>query len=395
MSRTFSVETVKPASICQRTVRLEEAMTQLVGTPIESVGGSDSQVIARPLHGFVMAATTAFNDHHPLVLTPDAVWLCIAQGFATHLRQNAETLRERIVTFSGRKEIKIQRDDFLKGRAENPWTEAFSGFSDAVATYVPNERKLVVCDFSTTGPAERAASEITLLDSMQEYFEYRCVTMCGIPEITLAGTKEDWLQVQKRAEQLSPYDLGWWLDALRPVLNQFVSAFDGREDRDFWKSFVKVNGMSGGPYLTGWINVLLPFLEEEPLKPNPHSTSWRDGLHRDFGGGPTYSQLPLGLSRAPFEWVVLSQKYCMDLLGGFVGVAQDSQSLALSPAIGWAVRDHVPGPVHRGKPSHPKETDPITHATKDVNFQRRTEPKSQSVLTKAWRKLSGAIKGSE
>lgn len=350
MSRTLLVDQVKQSSTGLKSVGLGEAMAQLVGTQVEAAGGRASHVIPSARHGFVMAAITAFNGHYPLVLSPDAVWLCIAQGFATQVRQNAEALRHRIIQFTEKKEIKIRRDDFQKGRAENPWPEVFAAFSEAIAAYAPNESKLVLCDFSTTGLAERAASDITLLDSMQEYFEYRCTTLCGIPEITLTGTSEDWIQIQRRAEQLAKYDLGWWLEALRPVLAQIVAAAEGRVDRDFWRSFVKVNSMSGGPYLTGWVNVLLPFLDDKTLKRNPYVSEWRNGLSDMWSGGPAYSQLPLGLARAPFEWVVLSQKYPMELLGGFVGVAQDSQSLALSPSIGWAVRDHVPGPVIRRKP---------------------------------------------
>lgn len=49
--------------------------------------------------------------------------------------------------------------------------------------------------------------------------------------------------------------------------------------------------------------------------------------------------LPLGLSQVPCEWTVFEKVYPMELLGGFVGVAQEPESLALRPAIGWAVRE--------------------------------------------------------
>jgi hypothetical protein len=45
------------------------------------------------------------------------------------------------------------------------------------------------------------------------------------------------------------------------------------------------------------------------------------------------------LSKSPFRWLYLDKTFDMDFLGGFVGVAQDPETLALRPEIGWAVRE--------------------------------------------------------
>jgi len=63
---------------------------------------------------------------------------------------------------------------------------------------------------------------------------------------------------------------------------------------------------------------------------------------RAFVAGPTIESFPGGLSKAPFRWNYLDRGYDMELLGGFVGVAQDSVTLTLRPEIGWAVRE-TPG----------------------------------------------------
>eukprot|EP01050_Picozoa_sp_SAG11_P018076 SAG11_NODE_2680_length_3104_cov_1.455241_2_plen_105_part_00 len=38
---------------------------------------------------FAKAVHAAFYGHHPLVLSPDVIWLTIAQGLANHVDQNA------------------------------------------------------------------------------------------------------------------------------------------------------------------------------------------------------------------------------------------------------------------------------------------------------------------
>ena len=55
--------------------------------------------------------------------------------------------------------------------------------------------------------------------------------------------------------------------------------------------------------------------------------------------GPTLEAFPGGLSKAPFRWEYLGRPFDMEFLAGFVGVAQDPETLALRPEIGWAVRE--------------------------------------------------------
>ena len=55
--------------------------------------------------------------------------------------------------------------------------------------------------------------------------------------------------------------------------------------------------------------------------------------------GPRLADLPSGLSKAPFRWNYLDRSFDMEFLGGFVGVAQDQETLTLRPEIGWAVRE--------------------------------------------------------
>ena len=45
------------------------------------------------------------------------------------------------------------------------------------------------------------------------------------------------------------------------------------------------------------------------------------------------------MSKAPFLWHYLERSFDMEFLGGFVGVAQDQETLTLRLEIGWAVRE--------------------------------------------------------
>src|SRR5512138_81120 len=69
------------------------------------VGGDPALPILVPngVHPLLGAVGRAFAEHRPLVLSPDAVWLTIAQGVATHVRLHAEELRPRLVGHQGRR----------------------------------------------------------------------------------------------------------------------------------------------------------------------------------------------------------------------------------------------------------------------------------------------------
>ncbi len=125
-------------------------------------------------------------------------------------------------------------------------------------------------------------------------------------------------------------------------------------EETFWRSLYKLNDQSGGPKITGWITSFFPYLKdyETGRAENPVEELFKGGgedidqildpdqnPNHGFVHGPTIEKLPGGLSKAPFRWQYFDKTTEMEFLGGFVGVAQDPQTLALRPEIGWAVRE--------------------------------------------------------
>ena len=212
------------------------------GQPVTACSRYHGSLVADvEYHPMVAATSLAFNDHRRLTLSPDAIWLLIAQGFANHVNANAETLRRRLVNHQGKLEIEVRRDDFVKDSPENPWPEVFEEFAAHIRRHIGEEtHELLRPTFSTTGPTEQAAADIVLLDTMQSYFDYVLLSFCGIPAITLEGTVADWQSIARRARDLARFDLGWWIDVLTPILDQFVEAASGRADRRFWQSICRV-----------------------------------------------------------------------------------------------------------------------------------------------------------
>ena len=281
------------------------------------------------IHGFLNAVHLAYSEHYPLVISPDDIWMCIVQGFAAHVNANAEKLRHLFVEHEGKKIIKVRRDDFVKGAFENPWPEVFSEFSAQIRSHIGDKtHDILTPNFTTTGPVEKAAAEVVLMNAFKEYFDYRFYTDCGIPEITLRGTVDDWKQLRERALGLAQFELQWWTDALKPILDQFVAASEGHVDKGFWSNLYKYNGGSGGPYISGWIVDLFPYLGSNHVIRN-----WCIGSSE----GVTTANFPPGIVDTPFIWEYYGTELKMHFYAGFMGASQNSTTLGIHSEIGWAV----------------------------------------------------------
>jgi hypothetical protein len=327
------------------------------GRRIEAFSTSEATLVsATDAHALAQAAHDAFYEHYPLVLTPDSVWFCIAQGFAHHVALNAEKLRSRFVRHQGKEKLVVERLDFELGRP-NPWPEVFAAFSEQIASHVGRLRDLVVADFSTTGPLERAASEVVLMDAFQPYFEYEMRAGCGIPSITLLGTADDWKNVRRRAAHLAEFGLEAWTEALLPVLDEIVRSAEGHGDGEFWRSFFRYQTGSGPSEMTGWIVVLFPYLKEvrdgsEQLVPSPYVARWERGLRiaekrtkwSFTPEGPHLGAIPSSLASAPVKFVDVRDESVQPLrfVAGLFGTTQDQSTGALQPEFGWAVVHEEP-----------------------------------------------------
>jgi hypothetical protein len=355
--QTFVVNKVTPATEPLPEIGYHQAVAEFLGGPVESCSRYHGKLVASVRsHPLIAALHAAFCTHRPLRLSPDIIWLTVCQGLANHVNADPEKFRHRLVKHEGKKTLTVRRDDFVKGSPENPWPEAFSEFSAQIREHIGNDtHQLIVADFSTTGPVERAAMEVALMDTMQGFFSYELHTCCGIPAITLDGTADDWRQLALRVSELRRFDLRWWIEPLEEVCAAFVGAALGKIKRKFWDSIYKYHGPrgSGSPHVSGWVIRFFPYLcnraaryarssgpgrPTAPLMRNPWLSS-RSSRH-----GPGREEFPCLPAKAPFLWKYLGTDHEMEFVGGLLGVAQDPDTLCLRPEIGWAVREARPSP---------------------------------------------------
>jgi len=282
-------------------------------------------------HSFFNGMYQAYADHRPFVLSPDMVWLLISQGFARHVNANSENLRHHFVDFSGKLSLIVSSNEIRLDNPNSSWEKVFPEFTKQIAEHTGSEIvNLLSSDFTTTTPIEKVASEITIMEAMTPYFEFIVIyIVCGIPEITLQGTPEDWQKILDKTKQLGKYELTWWTKELEPILQEFVRASQGKIDKKFWRNMFKYHSQEkyGAPnIIDGWIVKFFPY---------------------DKDGKRNNLKELTGSKNLPEEIVKVDLKYIdsetgittlLELWAGFSGLEQNRENFALTPKISWMIR---------------------------------------------------------
>jgi hypothetical protein len=217
-------------------------------------------------NGFVDTVVEAYNKHYNLIIRPDDVWIAILSQFSYYINAHAEELRNKFVGHEGQKELSLLLPpSTLEGIN---WDALGDGMIDLMdENLVDKELKAwIMPAFSTTTRTDTTVSAMLMMACMKKYLSFSGIMSCGIPNVTLEGTKEDWLEIQKRLEKLDTGDetTNAWSNLLKPVLKRFIAAFDGEVDEDFWSHVVTNSRFgSGSPMIGGWITAFCRFTERE------------------------------------------------------------------------------------------------------------------------------------
>ena len=341
----FQVDDVQPLDKHLSMIDVRSKVTEILGGELLAFSHDNlTEVVSAGevcRHGLVNAVHLAFSEHRPLVLTPDIIWLTLAQGFAHHITNHAEALRSRFVNHKGRSVLLVETKEFS---SPEHWMGVIQDWGTAIAEHVGSEiYRILVSDFSTTTPVARTASQVVMMDAFQEYFDYQVMLICGIPSVTLKGSIADWIRIRERVDFLENYHLEWWTERLKPICDGLVNTAKGLPSRTFWQHIYIPKEVYGGKVITGWLADLFPYVND----PVANTPTVRNRIltippeNRTVGHGLRPKVFPTGLSQAPFilQDAGTRRQQHLELVAGFVGVLHNSTTGAVEPEIGWAVRE--------------------------------------------------------
>jgi hypothetical protein len=196
-------------------------------------------------NGFLTACHVAYSLHYTLRLKPDDVWMAILSSVAAHIDANIKDLRTGFVDFEGKSELTVLVPPAYEALADAamPWGDVVGMFSSLVGEHTKGDvRAAFEPTFSTTDAVSRVNAGIVLMAAFKSVFTYSMKTMCGIREVVLEGTPEDWEALRTKAAALRGLAGGRlgasvprWFALIDGTLSQLEATAKGAPSADFWR----------------------------------------------------------------------------------------------------------------------------------------------------------------
>ncbi|XP_031574447.1 uncharacterized protein LOC116308204 [Actinia tenebrosa] len=219
--------------------------------------GFEEKIYSNADCGLFDSVLMAYNWHFNLRTSPDDWWFCVIRRVALSIDENSknEAVRKRFVEHEGKKELTV-----VDVSVENIYDVDYPYFFDSMSTLVSRNVKIpeyvdcVTANFTTSTPVKKIVSQITMMSSVQEYFEYNMCIGCGIPAIEMTGTERDWRQLLSKLKDLRSLlqpiekELGlkekWWA-LVQKVFTNLLQTYLGRPDKAWWGHILTYNSQNG------------------------------------------------------------------------------------------------------------------------------------------------------
>ena len=229
--------------------------------------GVDIYPTKRGLFGTVVGA---YNKHQNLQLRPDDIWIAVLCQLSAYVNGRTEELRSKFVAHEGQKEL------IVKGVGDI-YSANFAGLTtssllQAISENIKDASLLewLLPGFSTSTPTDDVCASATAMCSFQRYFKFTFELCCGIPEVTMLGTLDDWKLLRSKLNRLLEFDtseklMTQWVGWLCEICDHFVESREhgSTTNLDFWDCIAHHEGGGSGPsYLSGWITVFSFFNED-------------------------------------------------------------------------------------------------------------------------------------
>lgn len=351
----FDVDNVPIAKSKLTEIDAEKLINNKIGKQSAHIPQIHQNLKLVPADGNALIATLqeCYDQHRPLALSPDVIWLAICQGVSIHINQNIKSLKKTIFTEDNSKELVIRNDSLEYGGKH--WQDLISSFADETKKYTKgNFYSFFVSDFSTTSYIEKTAYQIALLESYKQMFTYVAESGCGIVSVTLLGKKEDWTTIYHKLDKLKEIGLTEWAEELKPVIKEFINTYDGKINKPFWSNIYKSATEYNAFYISGWCIKFFPYIinQEETAWDSSNYDEEKDGVKtplsyktNPFLKGDNYllstlstDNFPSGLSEIDIVWnnYFKGTSKKMTVYSGFFAIKQFNDK-TLMPFISWAI----------------------------------------------------------
>jgi hypothetical protein len=238
--------------------------------------GSKDEVYSQADVGFFESVLLAYTNHWNLRTSPDDWWFCVIKTISHHIDLYCDipNVRKMFVNFEGKQDLMVE---VTKAQGWPVFEDMdFSSFFNNIGLEIAKNVKVpeyvdgVTADFTTTTAIQKIVSQITLMSSVQAYFNFTLCGGCGIPAIEMKGTEDDWKKLLSKLKVLKTLlepitdDIKlkeeWW-SLVTKIFENLLETYRGQPDEDWWSRIMTYERpygsgsylSSGPPRYSGWI----------------------------------------------------------------------------------------------------------------------------------------------
>ena len=272
------------------------SVSSVTGTPLPvsrlipnyAVGSSsDRRLVYQNERGLFGCVYESWKNHWNLRTSPEDWWMPVATKVAKAIDKAAQredkiknkekTVRKLFVNHKEKKDLCVDVDVFTIYQID--YENFFDQMSGMMRDNINNAEFASVMqnDFSTSEPTHKISSQVNLMASMQQFFNYGMwLCGCGIKGVEMLGTQADWdalrTKFHRLREILKPIkkELGHrdfddeWFDHVEMVYTNLAKTYSetqsgesaSEEIADFWmKILMEGVGIKYGPSGVGKVEV--------------------------------------------------------------------------------------------------------------------------------------------
>jgi hypothetical protein len=270
----------------------------------------------RTQNNFINTFLASYNFHKTLILRPDDIKLQILTIISICINNNPEIYRDYFVNHSEKIKLYVKCNTF----SADFFCQKFSDLMNENIKDI-NFVSHYTSKFSTTNQIISTVNNITLMNTLKEYFSFSMMLCCGIPEVVLEGTNEDWNKLNETYQYFKSIfresELKNWFIQFDKIMDLFmimrglkqiesINLIDNTKYiKEMWKRVISYipQGSGDDKILGGWIRLFVPYNQQnkiidgldkellmfdlthsEPLC-NENYYDWQDEMAKFYFGG--------------------------------------------------------------------------------------------------------------
>lgn len=200
--------------------------------------------------GFINYVAEAYMGHYGVTITPTDIWFMVIAELAADIKKVPNDYAPLFTTTPGQKQEIV----VLTGDPEeiNPFAVV-----NELKARVPTDVDTFLPEFSTTTIAANLSMHVSFCDMVSPYYSYMTL-LCGIPTVTLEGTKEDWKLLQDNLQKIHSIFEGKMADYLvrcQNTVDQMLKAAVGKNAKEHFSQIITMKQCGSGSQMEarGWI----------------------------------------------------------------------------------------------------------------------------------------------